>query len=217
MREGRRRARVALLLGAAGLIACAGTASATSTPWARWTVPDGGFSITIPKSWFLVPNTVPRVEADIKRLAEENQAAVAQIYASMIATRQEREALARYRFEAFAFSTLPVTPTVMVAIDHTTKALTHDLGAIARSEARSGTANAQWHVADARVVSLPAGPAAYIDGTRPTPRGTVEFADYFVEHGSALYLLSLSADAKAPDIGSLSTTFAAIARHFAFG
>jgi hypothetical protein len=192
----------------------ANTARAAA-PWEAWTNAGEGFRITIPKDWFLVPNTVARVETQIKQATAKNDAAVAQAYESFIATTAARAKLGRYAFEAFAYSTYPDPIIVTVGIVRTTAANTsaHGLAIISSGEASDARAHG-LSVAKAGVVKLHAGEAAYMSGTLPgQSKNTIDFADYAIARGTLLYQVSFTADAR---IAGAESTFSTIAQLFAF-
>jgi hypothetical protein len=207
--------RIVALAAVTALVVSA-TATAATVKWALWTNPDKGFHIAIPETWFVVPNTVAGVKGDVTKLAKENAAQVAAVYTDLISTSKARTALERDSFQAFAYADLPTLTDVTVTVARTKATYTSAKGLTLVASAGKAGKIVPGKIETARVVKLPGGPAAYIDGTRATTAGTVDFALYVFGRGTDLYEVYFVAAATGPDIAATSKTIAAIAQSFAF-
>jgi hypothetical protein len=81
-------------------LASAGTAA--NVPSTTYADKAGGYTITIPKNWELVPRTVAGVKALAAKLKKKKSTAdLGSYYLTLIATQAQRQQLAIYRFQAF--------------------------------------------------------------------------------------------------------------------
>lgn len=205
-----------VVLAAVTAVVVSSAATAATVRWALWTNPGKGFHIAIPETWFVVPNTVAGVKADVTKLAKENAAQVAAVYTDLIDTSTARTALERDSFQAFAYADLPTLTDVTVTVARTKASYTSAKGlALVASAGKAGKI-VPGKIDAARVVKLPGGPAAYIEGTRAESGNTLDFAMYVFGRGTSLYEVYFVADAKAPDIAATSKTIATIAQSFKF-
>ena len=84
---------------ALGLAAAGNGANVPSTTYADKA---GGYTITIPKNWELVPRTVAGVKALAAKLKKKKSTAdLGNYYLTLIATPEQRQELSLYRFQAF--------------------------------------------------------------------------------------------------------------------
>ena len=117
--NGMRRGRAGGVAAAAAL-ALAAAAPAANVPSTTYVDKAGGYAITIPRTWQLVPRTVPQIDALIARLKKKQSTAdLASFYAQLIATPQQRQQLGAYVFQAFdwpASLSLPLPIEVSVGI-----------------------------------------------------------------------------------------------------
>jgi hypothetical protein len=197
-------------------IAVCGVARAADGPWVSFTDKSYGIRVSIPKSWHTVPPTVAGVRSLIAQLGKEKQTGLAQVYSSFISTAASRAQMLRYHFQAFQYSPgSAIQPDFALAYARTSRAYTaQDLAATAKSVAKSFAARSGTIVAKQTVVTLPTGPAAFLEGTQPAANGLrSQFQVYVVAHGTLLYELSFRADSR---VAGEAATFAAIAHRFAF-
>jgi hypothetical protein len=187
-----------------------GPSGAAAGKWVSYADGRMGFRIAIPSSWYLVPNSVSKVQALAKRYALKDKDGPAAVYSSMIATAATRKQLEGYSFQAFAYSPAVTTQTdVALAIARTPRTYTkHDLRAVDAS-VRKSLAAERSHVTEASVVALPAGDAAVIEGTTAGGGGTSRFAVYVISHSDRLFELTCRADARSAPIASTCGQIAA--------
>src|SRR4051812_49830858 len=99
------RIRAGMLAGVSALVAAAllsASAGAANVAGTTYVDKGGGYSITIPKNWQLVPRTVPKVKALAAKLKKKKTTAdLATFYTQLISTVQGRRDLSAYRFQAF--------------------------------------------------------------------------------------------------------------------
>jgi hypothetical protein len=194
---------------AAGLLALCAAAAAAAPTSTTYVSKAAGFRITVPNDWRYVPNTVAQIEADVATLRRERKTALADIYASIIATPAGRSAVGGFAFDAFLYPAISSTQTeIVLEIARTTRAYTPAQLAPTFAKQLASTPGAR--VDTPRTVSLPAGGAAFIEGTGAGAEG---FELYLIPHGKLLYELSLHG--RASDLRK-ETVFASIARGFAF-
>ena len=196
------------------LTAVVGVSAATAAPGGRWvTLTDKpeGFSLTLPKSSYFVPNSVAKVKAITSNLTEHNQAGVAAVYTQILATSD----VTKFVYEGFFFTpAAPVQPlfTLAVATTRPVNTTKNGLEAVAVGSAdalrREGAT-----VTAAKVVALPVGPAALDQAVEVAGGVKTLVAYYVIGHGRTVYQLTF----RTPD-GTRAglTTFETIAKRFAF-
>jgi hypothetical protein len=204
----------AIVVVAAALLA--GGAAGKNVPSTTYVDKSGGYSLTIPTSWKLVPRAVPQVKALIARLKKTKQAHLASTYSSIISSAAGRTSVTAYRFQAFAWPQSAGTPLltqVSLGIVTTTKAYgASSLTAIGAQFASSLASAKGSKITVPKRVNLPAGPASFIEGTIPAGGGLSNGIElYLIPHGKRLYELSFQTDARA--LGQ-ATLFTSIAQHF---
>jgi hypothetical protein len=188
---------------------------ATSGNWQSFVDHSYGLRVEIPMGWHTVPTTIPDVKSLVTQLSRNHQNGLAAAYLALIHTPQARTKLLSYHFQAFQY--LPntaVLPDFTLAFARTSHPFTtHDLSAVSTSVSNSFTKQGM-KITEAKVVTLPAGPAAYVEGTQAGP-GTdaIHFEAYLIPHGTLLYSLSFRAASSSATSGA---TFHAIANRFAF-
>jgi len=210
-----RRQRLAVALAAAGLVVCA-TAAAANQPSTTYLDKPAGFRITIPKTWQPVPRSVAGVKALIKQLDKKKETELARVYSAIISTAAGRSG----RTLRASRASLPppissIQTDVSLGIVRTPKAYgVNDLPSIGDTFANKFATTKGSKILKPTVVTLPAGPAAFIEGTEPAGGGvSTGFELYLIPHGKLLYELSFRIDASAL---SSATIFASITRLFAF-
>jgi hypothetical protein len=199
------------------LVAC-GVATAAGGSWVSFVDSSNGIRVSIPKSWRTVPPTVAGVQSLIAQLTKSKQTGLAQVYSSFIASAAARKQMLSYHFQAFQYSPgSSIQPDFALAFARTSRAYTaKDLAATSTSVAKRFASVSGSTVTKHALVTLPSGPAAFVEGTQPTAGGVglrTQFEVYVVAHGTLLYELSFRADARATEEAA---TFTAIARRFAF-
>jgi hypothetical protein len=197
--------------------AVAGAAAAKTQPGTTYVDAQYGYAITIPKSWKLVPRTLAGVKKQIADLRQKKATVdLADVYASIISTPTGRSQLTTYRLQAFAYPTDPNTPLlteVSVGIVKLPRVYTKkDLPAVGATYANALSAGTGSKITVPKTVSLPSGPATFIEGTIPAGTGLQNGIElYLIPHGKRLYELSFQIDAT---YLSHATLFTSIAQHF---
>lgn len=217
--RGARAAGLAVAVGLAAVIA--GTAAAKNQPGTTYVDKSGGYAITVPSAWKLVPRSVADLKAEIASLNKkktQESAALASTYASILNTPAGRSGLTAYRFQAFDWPTNPDTPIlteVSLGIVKLSRVYTKkDLPAVGAEYANSLAANKGSKIVVPKVVALPAGPAEFIEGAIPAGTGLSNGIElYLIPHGKRLYELSFQVDAT---LLSKATLFTSMAQAFRF-
>jgi hypothetical protein len=212
------RARaLALSLLCAG--ALSGAAAGANVPGTVYVDKPAGFRITIPKTWQLVPRSVPQVKQLVATLQKKSAtAALAAAYASIIATAAGRTQVDSYTFQAFDWPFLlggtPILTEAYVFIVKTPRAYgKKDLTAIGDEFANALSATKGSKIVVPREVDLPAGPAEYIIGTIPAGVVSTGIEWYLIPHGKAVYELGFQIDSSGLATAKL---FTSIAQNFRF-
>jgi hypothetical protein len=192
-------------------------ASATTTPTAtQWKDKTYGYSITLPAKWYVIPRTTSAIEQEITYLKARKQSSLAGAYSAMLKSSASLSELKAYRFQAFLWPPLnSLVPTeVSVQIVTGTHAYTaSDLPALGATYANALSANKGSKITVPKRISLPAGPAEFIEGTTPSGGVSTGLELYILVHGKRAYVLSFTIDAK---VLTQATVFGSIAEHFAF-
>jgi hypothetical protein len=217
-----RGARAGGLAVALALVAVlASAAGAKNQPGTTYVDKAGGYAITVPTTWKLVPRTVAELKAGIaalkKKKTQENTA-LASTYQSILDTPAGRSGLSAYRFQAFDWPTNPDTPIlteVSLGIVKLSRVYTKkDLPAVGAEYANALSANKGSKIVVPKVVTLPAGPAEFIEGAIPAGTGlTNGVVLYLIPHGKRLFELSFQIDAT---LLSQATLFTSMAQQFRF-
>src|SRR5580765_2816412 len=98
-----------LVIAAAGSLVAAGAAPAAKTlPSNIYVDQSGGYRITVPKTWQVVPPSTVLVKQMIAKLKRQKKTELAAVYSDMIATAAARTELTSFRFRAFRW---PLAPT----------------------------------------------------------------------------------------------------------
>jgi hypothetical protein len=207
---------VAVLIAAGSLAA---GAAATNQPGTTYVDQADGFSVTIPTIWKLVPRSKAAVTTEIAELKKKKaDAELAATYTSIISTAAGVSGLTAYRFQAFEWPVDPDTPIlteVSIGIVKTAKAYgKKDLPAIGATYANALSAAKGSKVVVPKTITLPVGPAEFIEGTIPAGTGLDNGIElYLIPHGKRVYELSFQVDATL--LGE-ATLFTAIAHDFKF-
>jgi hypothetical protein len=192
-------------------LAVCSTAGAARGEWVTLTDKPEGFSLTVPKASYFVPNSVSKVQAIISLLAKRNQAGVAQVYAQIIGSSD----VTKFVYEGFFFTpSAPVQPLFTLAVAQTRPANTTRSGL---AKVATGWASALRKegatVTTAKVVTLPAGRAALDEAVEVLGGVETLLVNYDIGHGGTIYQLTFRTSATTRE--SLST-FDTIAKRFAF-
>ncbi len=204
-----------IIFAAVGLVLSASAAGA-NVPSTTYLDKPAGFRITIPKTWQLVPRSVAGVKARIKLLDKKKEADLASVYSAIVSTAAGRSELTSFVFQAFLYPPISSIQTdVSLGIVRTTTAYgVKQLPSLGDTFAKEFATTKGSKILKPKVVTLPAGPAAEIEGTESAGGGLrTGFDLYLIPHGKRLYELSFRIDASAL---SKATIFTAIARLFAF-
>jgi hypothetical protein len=212
----RARAGVAAGVLALGLAAAGNGANVPSTTYADKA---GGYTITIPKNWELVPRTVAGVKALAAKLEKKKSTAdLGKYYLTLIATPQQRQELSIYRFQAFDWPAslsqpVPVEVSVGAVVDKnvvTAKRLPA-IGAVYANALKSTQGS---KVLGPKPVKLPVGPAELVEAVVPNGGGVSTGVDLLlIPRGKVLYLLSFQIEASQM---ASATLFTSIAQNFKF-
>jgi hypothetical protein len=201
---------------AVSLLAAAGAKNVPSTIYVD---KSGGYRITIPKTWQVVPPSLAAVKQTITRLKKQKKTGLAGEYEQYIASAGARKELATYRFRAFMWPALPspVPTDVSLTIQPVAKRYkVSDLPSIGAYFAKTLTTPGA-KVAKPQLLSLPAGKAVAIAGTVPLPKPNqaikTGFTLILMLRPGKLYLLSFRIDSRAANDAKV---FASIANLFRF-
>ncbi len=216
----RRAALLAVLLAAAaGSLVAAGAAPAAK-PLASTIYVDqpGGYRITVPKTWQIVPPSAAAVKQLVAQLKKQKKTELATVYSDMIATAAGRSELSTFRFRAFRWplAPSPVPTDVTLSIQPIPRRFKQgDLPQIGASFARDlRTPGAKVNAV--QMLKLPAGPAALITGTVPLPKEYGGIATGFtlilLLKPGKLYLLSFRIDSRAAADAKLFVSMAKLFR-----
>jgi hypothetical protein len=210
------RAGVVAAVLALGLAAAGTAANVPSTTYADKA---GGYTITIPKNWELVPRTAAGIKALATKLKKKKSTAdLGGYYLTLIATRAQRQQLSVYRFQAFDWPAslsepIPIEVSVGTVVDKSviTPKRLPSIGAVYANALKS---NQGSKVAGPKTVKLPVGPAELIEAVVPNGGGVSTGVDLLlIPRGKVLYMLSFQIEAS--QLAS-ATLFTSIAQHFKF-
>jgi hypothetical protein len=209
-----------LALAAAGSLVAAGAAPAAKTlPSNIYVDQGGGYRITVPKSWQVVPPSTALVKQIVTKLKKQKKTELAAVYSEMVATAAARKQLTSFRFRAFRWplAPSPVPTDVTLTIQPIpAKYKQADLPQIGASFARNlRTPGAKINAV--QMLKLPAGSAALITGTVPLPKEyggiATGFSLILLLRPKRLYLLSFRIDSRAAADAKL---FVSMAKQFRF-
>jgi hypothetical protein len=178
-----------------------------------------GYSITIPRTWQLIPRTETQVKSLIATL-KRNKSTVplAETYESILSSSGGRSGLGAYRFQAFQWpldGSTPLLTEVSLGIVPTPTAYGRGaLSAIGATFANALAQSAGSRVEVPTAVTLPAGPAEVVFATIPAGEGLTNGIElYLIPHGKHLYELSFQIDAR---FLRQAAILPSIAEHFRF-
>jgi hypothetical protein len=199
------------------LLAVSGS-SAADVKGTRWIDKPGGYSITIPKTWQLIPRTTAQINTLIATLDKKKQTALAAFYKTILATTAGKSGLTAYRFQAFAWpdsESQPVPIQVSLGLVKTkTPVTTKGLPGVAAIFANQLASNKGSKVTVPKLVTLPAGKAEFIEGTIPIGGGVQNGLElYLIPHGKTVYELAFQIEASQL---KTATLFNSIAQQFRF-
>ena len=199
--------------------ALSGAAAGTNVPGTTYVDKSAGFSITIPRTWELVPRSIAQVSQVVATLKKKaSTVELADAYSSIIATAAGRSQVASYTFQAFDWpfvvGSTPILTEAYVFVVKTPRAYgKKDLKAIGDEFANALSANKGSKIVVPKQIDLPAGPAEYIIGTIPGGSVTTGIEWYLIPHGRAVYELGFQIDSTGL---STATLFTSIAQNFKF-
>lgn len=213
------RSLAAVALLAAALPATSGTAA--TLPSSTYLDKTGGYEITLPKAWRLIPRSETEIRsliAELKRTKSDENAALAETYSAILASPTGLSGLSAYRFQAFAWPpdlATPILTEVSVGIVGDAKSYGRaNLAALGDEYASALARNSGARIASPRRVQLPAGAAEFLEGTIPAGGGYVNGVElYLIPHGLHIYELTFQVDAS---LLAKATLFGAIAQAFRF-
>jgi len=209
----------AIAVAIAGSLPAAGAAPAKNQPSTIYVDRSGGYRITVPRTWQIVPPSTTLVKRKIATLKKQKKTALAAAYSDMISTAAGRNELSTFRFRAFHWPLLPspVPTDVTLSIQPIARKYKEaDLPAIGASFAKNlRTPGAK--VAAPQMLKLPAGRAALISGTVPLPKPytgiKTGFSLVLMLRPGKLYMLSFRIDSRAQ---ADAKVFASITNLFRF-
>ena len=199
------------------LLAAGALAGAANQPSTVYVDRGAGFEITIPKTWQTVPRSLTAVKALISRLEKQKRTELAGEYNSLISSADGRSAVTSFVFQAFLYPQIsPVQTEVTLGIVRTPVTYTaKDLLSIGQTFVKQFAKAKGAKIDKPKVVTLPAGPAALVEGTAPAGSGLKSgFELYLVPHGKRLFGLSFTTQASL--LSEASPLFDAIARLLSF-
>ncbi len=207
-----------LALAIAVAVVVASSSSAANVKGTKWVDKAGGYTITVPKTWELIPRTTAQVNTSIATLDKKKQTALARFYKALIATSAGKDGLKAYRFQAFAWpdsETQPVPVQVSLGLARTkTPVTTKALPSVAAVFANQLASNKGAKITVPKIVTLPAGKAEFIEGTLPIGGGIENGLElYLIPRGKTVYELAFQIEASQL---KTATLFTSIARQFSF-
>ncbi len=213
-----RPARIAALGVIVVVVAAVLASSSAATNVAGTTYVDkpGGYSITIPKTWQLIPRSVAQTKTLITTLKKQKKTALAKFYSTIIASAAGRSGLTAYRFQAFDWpgsETQPIPVQVSLGVVSGKKTYTAaslpGIGAVFANELSSTKGS---KITVPKTVTLPSGKAEFIEGTIPIGSGIENGLElYLIPHGKTVYELAFQIEASQL---KTATLFTAIAKEF---
>ena len=209
-------ASLVALLAASLLVAGSPAANLPSTTYVD---KRGGYRITIPTKWQVVPPSPTAVKAIVAKLKRQKKTALANAYGIYTSTAAGRAELKQFTFRAFMWPALPspVPTDVSVRIQQVSRRYKAvDLPSIAMTF-RKQLVSPGATVAQPQMVKLGAGRAALISGTVPLPKryggAKTGFTLVLLLRPGRLYMLSFRIDSRAAKDAKI---FASIANLFRF-
>ncbi len=198
----------------AAALAVAAAAPAANVPGTTYVDKAGGYSITIPRTWQLIPRTVPQINALVAKLKKKTSTVdLANYYKQLVASPEQRRELSAYRFQAFdwpASLAVPVPIEVSVGIVAGKKTYTaKDLPSIGAVYANALASNKGSKVTVPKTVTLPAGKAVLIEAIIPLGQGVSNGVElYLIPRGKRVYELSFQIEASALSSAKIFTSIA---------
>ena len=171
MRAARAGGLTIAIAGVVVVVLTGGTAArAGGTPPTTYLDKAGRFSITVPRTWQVVPRTVPQVQGLVRQLTQKKQTALADAYSLLISTSAGKDALKNFRFQAFLWPPISAVPTdVSVALTSIPKSFgVGKLPAIGARFASQLAANKGAKITAPRTIELKSGLSSeFIEGSIP--------------------------------------------------
>ncbi len=209
---------VAALVLAVAASLVAGAASAKNLPSTIYVDKSGGYRITIPKTWQVIPPSVPIIKKKIATLKKQKKADLASVYSSYISTAGARKEVGDFRFRAFMWPALPSPVPTDVSLRIQPVAKTYkaaDLPAIGASFAKN-MASPGAKIDKPQLLKLPSGQAVLITGTVPLPKefqgAKTGFTLILMLRPGKLYMLSFRIDSRAAPDAKVFTSIASLFR-----
>jgi hypothetical protein len=207
-----------LVLAVTASLLAAGQAGAKNLPSTIYVDKGGGYRITIPKTWQVIPPSLAAVKKKVAQLKKQKKADLASVYSSYISTASARKELSEFRFRAFMWPALPspVPTDVSLRIQPVSKTYkTADLPAIGASFAKNMSSPGA-KIAEPQLLKLPAGSAILITGTVPLPKefqgAKTGFTLVLLLRPGRLYMLSFRIDSRAAADAKIFTSIASLFR-----
>lgn len=200
-------------------LAAAAASTAANIPGTTFVDKRGGYAITIPRTWQVVPRSIAQVDALAAKLQRKKSTAeLAAFYKQLIASPEAKKQLSVYRFQAFAWpdsAAEPVPIEVSVGIISGKKAYTaKDLPAAGAVFANAFAGGKGSKVTVPKTVELPVGPAELIVAEIPLGQGVTNGVElYLIPRGKLLYELAFQIEASGLASARL---FTSIAEEFRF-
>lgn len=210
-----------LATAAAAAVVAAGARASTTLPSTTWLDKAGGYEITLPTEWKLVPRSKAGIEeviAGLKKTKSAENTALEETYTSILDSSSGTKALSAYRFQAFAWPPDPDTPLlteVSVGVIGDSATFGHsNLTTLGDEYASALAENTGSTIEAPRRVKLPEGTAEFVEGRIPAGSGLTNGVElYLIPHGLHVYELSFTADAS---LLPKATIFTEIAQDFRF-
>jgi hypothetical protein len=184
-----------------------------------WVDATDKYTITLPRTWDLIPRSAADIRslvAQLKAKKTEEDDALAATYSAILASPQGVSELSTFRLQAFPWppdvDTSILTEVGVKVIHNTLAASSASLTMLGQQYAAALRKNSGAKIDSPREVKLPAGNAELVEGSVPAGGGLSNGVElYLLLHGSRLYVLSFTVDAR---LMAKATIFAAIAEHF---
>jgi len=180
------------------LTATASRLDQTGATWKVYRDPINGFRLALPSDWNVVPNSDTQVNLVIQRLEAKHKVALAGIYQNIVRTTD----VSHFVFEAFHFTpSALIQPTFTLSVTRSSRILASPKGlaSIASSESKQLIRNEGLDLVEAKVVKLPAGNAAFIEGTEVVASTRSLLEIYVIGHEARLYDLTFRTSAGTRD------------------
>ena len=208
----------ALVAAVTASLLVAGPVAAKNLPSTIYVDKSGGYRLTIPTKWQVIPHSLADVKKKVAQLKKQKKADLASVYSSYISTADARKELAEFRFRAFMWPALPSPVPTDVSLRIQPIAKTYkvaDLPAIGASFVEN-MASPGATISKPELLKLPAGSAILITGTVPLPKefqgAKTGFTLILMLRPGRLYMLSFRIDSRAAADAKIFTSIASLFR-----